>query len=295
MEKYLEPEALAKLANLNLVARLVVEGFISGLHRSSYRGISVEFAQHREYIPGDDPRHLDWKVFARTEKYYVKQYEEETNLKAHILVDASASMTYKSAGSPSKFEYACFLAASLAYLMIKQQDSVGLVTFDETIRKNIPPKSGATHLKVILDCLEKTNSGKETHMKGIFRDFSQMVKRRGLIIVISDLLDEPSEVISGLKHFRHRKHEVIVFHLLDHEELTFPFTKTTVFSDLETGERLTVNPGSIRQQYMDSINEFLKEYRQGCFESDMDYLNVDTSTPFDICLSSYLVRRQKLR
>lgn len=295
MEKYLEPEALAKLANLNLVARLVVEGFISGLHRSSYRGISVEFAQHREYIPGDDPKHLDWKVFARTEKYYVKQYEEETNLKAHILVDASASMAYKSAGSPSKFEYACFLAASLAYLMIKQQDSVGLVTFDETIRKNIPPKSGATHLKVILDCLEKTNPGKETHMKGIFRDFSQMVKRRGLIIVISDLLDEPSEVISGLKHFRHRKHEVIVFHLLDHEELTFPFTKTTVFSDLETGERLTVNPGSIRQQYMDSINEFLKEYKQGCFESDMDYFNVDTSTPFDICLSSYLVRRQKLR
>ncbi len=295
MGKYLEPEALAKLANLNLVARLVVEGFISGLHRSSYRGISVEFAQHREYIPGDDPKHLDWKVFARTEKYYVKQYEEETNLKAHILVDASASMAYKSAGSLSKFEYACFLAASLAYLMVKQQDSVGLVTFDETIRKNIPPKPGATHLKVILDCLEKTNPGKETHIKGIFRDFSQMVKRRGLIIVISDLLDEPSEVISGLRHFRHRKHEVIVFHLLDHEELTFPFTKTTVFSDLETGERLTVNPGSIRQQYMDSINEFLKEYKQGCFESDMDYFDVDTSTPFDICLSSYLVRRQKLR
>ena len=294
MAKYLDPEALAKIANLNLIARFVVEGFISGLHRSPYRGISVEFAQHREYIPGDDPKHLDWKVFARTEKYYVKQYEEETNLKAHILIDASGSMAYKS-GSLSKFEYACFLGASLAHLMIKQQDSVGLVTFDETIRRNIPPKSGATHLKVILDCLEKMSPGKETHIKGIFQSLSEMVKRRGLIIVISDLLDEPSEVITGLRHFRHRKHEVIVFHLLDHEELTFPFTKTAVFRDLETGERLTVNPINMRQQYIDSVSEFVKEYKQGCFESDIDYLNVDTSTPFDICLSSYLLRRQKLK
>ncbi len=291
---YLSPDALAKLANLNLVARLVVEGFISGLHRSPYKGFSVEFAQHREYIPGDDLKYLDWKVYARTEKYYIKQYEEETNLKAHILVDSSASMGYKS-GTLSKYQYGCYLAASLAYLMIKQQDSVGLTVFDERIRENIPPKAGATHLKVILDSLENISPSNETHIGGTFRNLSEMIKRRGLIIVISDLLDNPPDVLTALKHFRHRKHEVIVFHLMDDEELTFPFTKMTVFRDLETGERLTVDPNSIRKEYLASINEFLKVYRKGCYESDIDYLNVNTSTPFDSCLASYLAKRQKVR
>ena len=291
---YLNPDALGKIANLNLVARLVVEGFISGLHRSPYRGFSIEFAEHREYIPGDDLKYLDWKVYARTEKYYIKQYEEETNLKAYILIDSSASMGYKS-GNLSKFEYACFLAASLAYLMIRQQDSVGLAVFDEEIRKNILPKAGATHLKVILDCLENITPGKETHIGRIFRSLSEMVRRRGLIIVISDLLDNPPEVLTGLKHFRHRKHEVIVFHLLDNEELTFPFTRMTVFRDLETGERLAVDPNNIKREYVASINEFMKGYREGCLDNNIDYLNVDTSTPFDSCLASYLAKRQKVR
>ena len=292
--RFLQPEALKKLANLNLVARLVVEGFISGLHRSPYKGFSVEFSQHRAYSPGDDLKHLDWKVYARSDKYYIKQYEEETNLKAYILLDSSNSMSYKSNGI-SKFEYGCYLAASLAYLMIRQQDSVGLVVFDEAIREHVPPKSTATHLKVILGHLEGIKVGKQTNLSKTFHDLAERVRRRGLIIVISDLLADPAEVLRGLKHFRHRKHEVIVFHLLDHEELTFPFTRMTVFRDLETNERLSVDPNSIRREYLQAMREFLKEYKQGCYESNIDYLSVDPSVPFDLCLTSYLAKRQKVR
>jgi len=224
----------------------------------------------------------------------VKQYEEETNLKAYILLDSSNSMNYKSKGL-SKFEYGCYLAASLAYLMIRQQDSVGLVVFDEVIRELVPPKSTATHLKVILEHLEGAKVGRQTNLSQTFHDLAERVRRRGLIIVISDLLADPPEVLRGLKHFRHRKHEVIVFHLLDHEELTFPFTRMTVFRDLETNEKMPVDPNSIRQEYLQSIREFLKEYKQGCYESKIDYLNVDTSVPFDLCLTSYLAKRQKVR
>jgi len=290
----LAPDVLAKLSNMNLVARLVVEGFISGLHRSPHRGFSVEFAQHREYIPGDDPRYIDWKVYGRTDKYYVKQYEEETNLKAYILLDASGSMGYGS-GKMNKFRYACFLAASLTYLMIKQQDSVGLVIFDNAIRTMIPPKAGPLHLKEILDRMEESTPREDTNMSSIFHKLSEMVKRRGLIIVISDLLDEPDEVLTGLKHFRHRKHEVIVFHVLDRYELTFPFDRVTAFTDLETGEKLSIDPNSIRKEYLSLVGRFVRDYREGCLAHDIDYMNIDTSTPFGSCLGTYLAKRQKVQ
>ena len=291
--RFLDPDTLAKLANMNLVARLVVEGFISGLHRSPYKGFSVEFAQHREYSPGDDLKHLDWRVYARTDKNYVKQYEEETNLKAYILLDSSGSMGYRSSGL-SKFEYGCYLAASLTYLMIRQQDSVGLVIFDKVIRNLIPPKSTPTHLKVILEHLEKVRVGELTNVSKVFHDLAETIRRRGLIIIISDLFDDPSSVLSGLKHFRHRRHEVIVFHILDQEEVNFPFNKMAIFRDLETNDKIQVDPKSIRQEYLDQMADFLAAYKQGCYESNIDYMSVNTSVPLDLCLTSYLTRRQKL-
>lgn len=291
--RFLDPRALARISRLDLVAHLVVEGFITGLHRSPYQGFSVEFSEHKEYSPGDNLRHLDWKVYARTDKYYIKQYQEETNLKGYILLDASGSMGYRSDGL-SKLEYGCYMAATLAYLMIRQRDSVGLLTFDKAIRQYIPPKSTPRHLKLILQELEKTQSGETTNLSKTFHDLAETIKRRGLIIVLSDLMDEPEEVMKGLKHFRHRKHEVIVFHILDKKELDFSFRNISEFRDMESRERLLVNPGFIRQEYQEAINAFLRHYRRECSESMIDYLRVDTSLPYDFVLASYLSRRARM-
>ncbi len=291
--KYLEPEAASRLRNLNLVARSVVEGFVSGLHRSPYHGFSVEFADHRKYTPGDNIRDLDWRAWAKSDRFYIKRYEEETNVNAHLLLDVSASMTFRSRGL-SKLEYACFLAASLAYLMVRQQDSVGLVVFADGIEKRLPPHSSTLHLNELLRTLETVEPVAETDIAATFHQLAEMIKRRGLIVILSDLLDEEREVLRALRHFRHRRHEVIIFHILDPAERRFPYSRLTDFIDLETGSRLQVDPRFVRQDYLKQIEAFINTYRKGATESNIEYVLADTATPYDRLLLAYLARRSKV-
>ena len=291
--KYLEPEAASRLRNLNLVARSVVEGFVSGLHRSPYHGFSVEFADHRKYTPGDNIRDLDWRAWAKSDRFYIKRYEEETNVNAHLLLDVSASMTFRSQGL-SKLEYACFLAASLAYLMVRQQDSVGLVVFADGIQKRLPPHSSTLHLNQLLRTLETVEPVPDTDIAATFHQLAEMIKRRGLIVILSDLLDEEREVLRALRHFRHRRHEVIIFHILDPAERRFPYSRLTDFIDLETGSRLQVDPRFVRQDYLKQIEAFINTYRQGATESNIEYVLADTATPYDRLLLAYLARRSKV-
>ncbi len=293
LKKFLNPEAVSKLANLNLVARLVVEGFITGLHRSPYHGFSVEFAEYRQYMPGDDIRHIDWKVYGKTDRFYVKQFEEETNLKAYILLDASASMSYTS-HSITKFQYATYLSAAMSYLMLKQRDSVGLVTFDKKIRKYLPPRSVNSYLPVILQQLHKTKTGAQTNISATFHQMAERIKRRGLIIIISDLMDEPEKVLSGLKHFRHNKHEVVVFHILDPLERTFNFGQDATFVDLESGEKIVTQPWHIRAEYCKLLAKFIELYKNQCLANRIDYVLMDTRENFDRALMQYLVKRKRI-
>ena len=290
---YFDPVLASRLGNLNLVARSVVEGFIAGLHKSPYRGFSLEFSEHRDYVQGDDPRHIDWRAYCRSERLYVRQYEEETNLRAHILLDASASMGY-GPGDLTKLQYGCYLAAALAYLMIRQQDSVGLVVFDEDIRTFLAPHSTPVHFKRLLGQLDDLRPGAQTDVSTTFHNLANHLKRRGLIVVISDLLDDPRLVLRGIRHFRHRQHEVIVFHLFDHTELAFPFDELVEFRDLETGARLQIEPAAMREEYLAQMQEFIDTYRRDCAESRVDYLEIDTQTPYDALLLSYLSKRSRL-
>jgi uncharacterized protein (DUF58 family) len=289
----LKPETVSSLSNLNLIARLVVEGFMTGLHKSPYHGFSVEFAEHRQYMPGDDIKHVDWKVYAKTDRYYVKQFEEETNLKAYLLLDSSASMSYAS-GRISKHRYATFLAAALAYLMIKQRDSVGLLTFDEDIRSFLPPRSMTSYLNRVLSELENTHCGNKTKVASAFHQLAERIQRRGLIIILSDLMDDPDQVFSGLKHFRHNKHEVIVFHILDPLERSFDFGSAATFEDLETGEKMPTEPWHIRSDYRALMESFIQDYKRKCREHRIDYVLLETSEPFDHALLRYLSRRKKI-
>lgn len=293
VHKYLVPEVVSKLSNISIIARTVVEGFITGLHKSPYKGFSVEFAEHREYTPGDDIRHLDWRVYARTDRYHIKQYEEETNLRTYLLLDTSHSMSFKSARL-TKLEYGCYLAASLAYLVVHQQDSAGLVVFDTEIRNYLAPKSSPTHLKQILVELDKTLGRGQTQIGHSFHDLAEMLKRRGLIVVISDLLDESKDVIQGLIHFRHKRHEVVVFHVLDPFEINFPFEKLTQFVDMETDEKIQIDPRALRQEYLSNFNEFVNGYKKAFAENDIDYQMISTETPFDKALAAYLTKRARL-
>jgi uncharacterized protein (DUF58 family) len=289
--EFLDPKALSKFSALDLVARLVVEGFVSGLHKSPYHGFSVEFAEHRQYVPGDELRRLDWKVFARSDRFYIKQYEEETNLRAYLLLDASGSMRYSS-DSVSKLRYGQCLSAALAYLMLQQQDSVGLVTFDREVRSYLPPRSAPTHLKAIMQRLTETGAEQETKLSNIFHELAERIRRRGLIIVISDLFDDPKDLMAGLSHFRHKKHEVIVFHVLDPYEKTFPFRNWTMFRNLERGgHQILTEPQRVRRAYLEAFSSFCREVRRGCFQRRIDYVELDTSTPYDVSLSRYLAKR----
>ena len=291
--RFLKPEVISKLSGIEIKARLVVEGFIAGLHRSPYHGFSVEFAEHRQYMPGDPLRNIDWKVYGKTDRYFVKEFEEETNLKAYLLLDISGSMGYSSNGI-NKLEYGSYLCAALSYLMLKQRDSVGLVIFDRSIKKYIPPKSTLTHLHNLLKELDKLEPSETTDISSTLHQMAERIKRRGLIILLSDLFDHPGEIISGLKHFRHKKHEVIVFHILDPKEKSFAFEKEAVFKDLETKEEIMTSPWQIRREYGDKLNELLSRYTLECRESMIDYVRLDTSVPFDKALFSYLNKRQKL-
>ncbi len=291
---YLDPTVVSRLSRLDLIARLVVEGFITGLHQSPYHGFSVEFSEYRPYMPGDALRDLDWKVYGKTDRLYIKRYEEETNLKAHLLLDASGSMAYGS-GETNKYRYAAHLSAALAYLMIKQRDAVGVAAFDEGIRAFVPPRSAGSHLNSVLRAISSTSpDGADTDLSSTFHELAERLKRRGLIVVLSDLLDDPERVLNGLKHFRHRKHEVIVFHILDPRERDLNFDRETVFVDLESGTRVSTEPWQIANEYRTHIDDLTERYRRECREHAIDYVLLDTATPFDTALFGYLAKRKRL-
>jgi uncharacterized protein (DUF58 family) len=287
---YFDPLTLSKLSSLLLRARHVVEGLISGLHTSPYKGFSVEFSEHRQYTPGDEIRHIDWKAYAKFDRYYIKEYEQETNLRCYLLVDASASMNYRSNGV-SKFDYACYLAAALAYIMLNQQDLVGLVTFSDQIRRQLPPRSSPGHLRTVIDSLEHTGPSGDTDLGRTLHHIASQLKRRGLVILLSDLLDEPAEVMQGLQHLRYQKHEVLVFHVLDHDEIAFPFAQLTQFEDLEDETRVITDPRAIAADYREQIQQFIKDYETMCRRQAIDYTLFNTRTPLDKGLLKYLAWR----
>ena len=287
----LDPKALAKLSSLTLIARTVVEGFISGLHRSLHKGASVEFSEHREYTPGDDPRYLDWKVYGRTDRLYIKDFREETNLKSYILLDASNSMKY--GGELRKLDYAIFLAASLGYLMVRQKDAVGLVVFDSRVRKFIKPSATTNHFHFLIENLKNVEPGERTALGEVLHHAATHVRRRGLIILISDLFDEPEQVMKGLSHFKHKHHEVIVFHVLDRKESEFPFEGYRDFVDMETGERVPADAFAVRNAYRHVFREFLSYYQRNCADANMSYARAFTDESFDRFLYRYLTARSK--
>ena len=292
--KYFVPDKLSKLGNLQLLARAVVEGYISGLHKSPFKGFSTEFASYREYLPGDDLKHFDWKVYARSDKRYVKEYEEETNMVCTLLVDSSGSMAYQSNGI-SKFEYACYLSAALTYLMVQQRDQVGLVVFGEQIRERYPPRSSPAHLKFILDRLEEFEPEGHTGIAGTLHSIATNLKQRGLVIVISDLIDDQDAVMNALQHFRHDRHEVIVFNVFDQTELDFPFRGMMEFRDLETNEKMQIRPEVVQDAYLEAFNAFLERYQRDCRAAGVDYQFVSTSTPFELMLREYCTKRMSYK
>ncbi|MFA5794877.1 MAG: DUF58 domain-containing protein [Candidatus Brocadiia bacterium] len=291
--KYLDPKVLNKISGLSLKARLVVEGYLSGLHKSPYHGVSIEFRSHREYVPGDDLRHLDWKVFGRSDRLYVKQYEQETNLFAYILLDISESMSYAS-GLISKLEYAKYLAAALSYLMIQQQDGVGLVLFDQKVAKSIPSRSSPAHLNLILKELDEAKAVRRTDFKALSTDMTERLEKKGLIIVISDLFDNPDNLIKGLQKIRHKGQEIIVFNILDDYEIDFPFTKMTRFDGLEGYPQLTTDPRALRAEYLKVMDDFTTKIRHTCQQERIDYVRIATNQTLDVALSIYLAKRAQM-
>ncbi len=290
--KYLDFDTLSQIHNMQLLAKTVVQGFILGLHKSPFRGFSAEFAEYRQYVPGDEIRYLDWKLYGKTDRYYIKQFEAESNLSCHIVLDKSASMSYGS-GSVTKLQYGCYLAASLAYFMMMQRDAMGLVLFDTEVRSMLPPRSRMTHLHLVLAELENLSPGGGTEAKKPLHDLAEGIKRRGLIVMISDLFDEPDNILSGLQHFRFLGNDVILFHIVDPAELKFPFDQITEFIDPETEEHILTVPQHVRRNYLDEMEEFYGVYRQGCADLKVDYRLFDTSTPLELALSEYLFQRSR--
>lgn len=291
-QRFLDPAVLARLQGLELRARRIVEGYVTGVHRSPYHGFSIEFAEHREYVPGDDLRFVDWKVFGKTDKFYLKQYEEETNLVCHLLVDASESMQYKSDDAPmSKLEYAQTIGAALAYLILQQQDSVGLATFDNEIRAFVKASSNPSHLKQLLHVMEQTKPERKTRTGPLFHDLAERLKKRGVVIILSDMFDDVPSMLAGLKHFRHRRHEVILFHVLDPAELDFPFRSITMFKGLEQMPEIVTDPRALRKAYLEEFGKFLQSVRKGCREQQVDYVEMRTDASLEVALSSYLASR----
>jgi len=291
-QKFLDPQTLAKLQGLELRARLIVEGYVSGVHRSPYHGFSIEFAEHREYVQGDDLRYVDWKVFGRTDKFYLKQYEEETNLVSYMLLDTSESMRYKSADAPlSKLEYAQCVVAALSYLVLQQQDSVGLVTFDREVRALVRASSNPSHLRQLLHVMENAVAQRKTNTGPIFHDLAERLKKRGIVLILSDLFDDVNSMMAGLKHFRHRRHEVILFHVLDPAELDFPFRQTTLFKGLEELPDVLTDPRALRAAYLQEFGRFIQAVKKGCRANHIDYVLMRTDQSLELALSSYLASR----
>lgn len=289
-KRFLHPEAIKRIARMDLRARHIVEGFLSGMHRSPYFGHSIEFRQHREYVIGDDLRDVDWKVWARQDRLVVKQYEEDTNLRCTLLVDVSNSMRYGN-GPLSKYEYACTIASSLAYLVLAQQDAVSCVSFDDRIRKTIPSRTRRTHILSVIDSLDVSKPADKTAMGDTLRSIAENFPRRGMMILVSDLLTDPQDTLRGLRLLRQRGHDVMVFHVMDDEELDFPFTGPTRFDGLESEDFLNCNPRALRDGYMEALNEFLGVIRKGCAGNTIDYALIRTSQPLDAALASYMSNR----
>ncbi len=292
-EKYLRPEVINQVARLDLRARFIVEGFLSGLHASPYHGFSVEFSEHRKYVPGDDLKDLDWNVYAKTDKYSLKKYQAETNLTGYLVMDLSASMAYTYRQELTKFDYAICLAAALGYLMIHQQDPVGLVAFDTAIRTVLPPHSKRKQLGDILGLLAGLKPSGQTDIAGCLHQVALLARGKGLIILFSDLLTDPGPVIQGLHHLRHRGHEVILFHILDEAEVHFPFQGVVQFEDVEVKQQLTVDARGMRRDYLEALDSFRDLYRQECSKASIDFVPIDTSVNFGTALLQYLIQRQK--
>jgi len=294
---YFDPKTLERIKRLDVRARLIVEGFVTGQHRSPYNGFAVEFASHREYTPGDETKHIDWKVWSKTDRLYVKEYEEETNLKCTIVVDCSKSMRYgeKSPDRWSKFDYAATAAASLAHLLQRQQDAVGLITFNTEIQDNLPPSTNPSHLKQVLHRLEETEPDKKTDVSDVFLKLAGQIQQRGMVILFSDLFVDRESLSQALSQFRVRKHEVIVFHVMHDDELTFPFQDNTLFRGLEVETELHTEPRALRRSYLEVVNRFNDSVKRECAGLGIDYVLMNTKQPLDAILATYLTFRQRTR
>ncbi len=303
---YLDPKVLQKISRMDLRARLVVEGFITGMHRSPYHGFAVEFASHREYVPGDEIKHIDWKVWARQDRLYIKEYEEETNLKCTVLLDCSKSMAYGGGGHPgyggghaprhapwSKFAYAATTAASLAFLLQHQQDAAGLIAFDRGVRLKLPASSHPAHFKQLLHELQHLEPDQASDVSGVFHRLAEEITQRGLIVLVSDLFVDLPTLLASLRHFRHRRHEVIVFHVLHEDELTFPFEDNTLFKGLEQPVEVLSEPRALRRSYLEVLGTFLARVRKTCADLGIDYVRLSTADPLDASLAAYLAFRMR--
>ena len=290
---YLTPEVVGKVENLELLARGIVEGFMTGLHKSPHHGFSVEFAEYREYVPGDPIRFIDWPVMARTDHAVIRQYEQETNLRATLVLDCSKSLDFKATSPITKFQYACYTAAALIYMLSKQQDAVGLVTHDESVKKVFPPRASAPAVREMLLHLESLRPAGGSNLASVYHEVAERLPRRSLVILLTDLFDTPETVAKALQHFRHRRHEVILFHLLDASEIELPYHGLIEFEDLETGQRMEVEAELVREAVQTSVREFIQSYRKTCADAHVDYHMLNTAEPFAKALTAYLASRMK--
>lgn len=296
--KYFRPEVLTKIARLELRARHVVEGFVSGMHASPYRGFSVEFANHRPYVPGDDIRRIDWRVFAKADRFFVKEYEEETNMRVHLLLDCSGSMAYpehSGTGRMTKWDYASTVAASLAHLLVHQQDGVGLTVFDNRIRAQLPVSTRRASLTTLAETIESCRPRDATDVGGVFQQLAGSLPRRGMVVILSDLLTRIDDILKGLQRFRYRLHDVVVLHVLDHDELEFPFADRTLFEGIEQSVEILTDPQTLRRSYLEALNEFIGAVRRGCLGQRIDYFLVSTADRLDAALTQILTTRMRLR
>ena len=291
-EQYLKPEVIRQIARLDLRAQFIVKGFLQGLHASPFHGFSVEFSEHRKYTAGDNPQDIDWLVYAKTDKYYIKKFEAETNITGYLVMDLSRSMAYTYRQELTKFEYSICLAAALCYLMVHQQDPVGLITFDEKIRNSLPPRSKRTQIGTVLSLLSKLQPAGHTEIAKSLIQIAAMLKHRSLVMLFSDLLADPDPIIKALHRLRHGGHDVILFHVLDEAEVKFPFDGVVEFEEPESHDKLQVDAGGFRADYLTEIEKFRERYRRECFQSGIDYVALDTSMPFDKALVEYLVNRR---
>jgi len=301
--RYLDPVIISQLSNMELRARLIVEGFITGLHKSPYHGFSVEFAEHRPYNPGDELRHVDWKVYAKTDRHYVKQYEEETNLRHYVVLDTSSSMRYRHTAGVSKLEYGSYLAAALHFMMVKQSDATGLIAFDETIHTLLPPRSTQGYLRRLLAALQRLaetpEDGKRTGAASVLDEVAERISRRSLVVVITDLFENIAahdDLLKSLRHLRYRGHEVLVFHVLESDtERRFQFPDVPMrFRDMETGEEVTLQPSQLRANYAEAVQLFSERFRLRCREFNIDFVEMDTAEPYNTALLAYLNKRRTL-